>query len=228
MKRYYQLPAIAIFFFYFSSNAQVFRKKIIHAGESVSDASYYLFPSFAYAAVKLKSGTLNSKMNFNLLLCQMQFINVDNDTLVISSPENIDSIQLNNNVFFFNNGYYQVLGSSDSVKLAVLRKVSYVPIKIGALGLPNYSGTGEQTYTSVVATVGEKKLIMSEDVEVTSETDYLLITNGTQFNKVNKEAFIKAFPQQEEKLRSYFKQYRVNFNKEGDLKKLFQFCSGTD
>jgi hypothetical protein len=101
----------------------------------------------------------------------MQFINRDNDTLAISSPENIGSIQLNNNVLFFNTGYYQVLASSDSVKLAVLRKVGYAPIKIGALGLPNYSGTGEQTYTSVVTTVGEKKLVMSEDVEVTCETD---------------------------------------------------------
>ncbi|HEX5152651.1 MAG TPA: hypothetical protein VFW07_14470 [Parafilimonas sp.] len=226
MKKSFQLAVIGLICFSFSARAQVYRKKIVHSGESISDRSYYLFPSFADATVKLKTGgSLSSKMNFNLLICEMQFINPGNDTLVISNPENVDSILFSKDVFFFNKGYYEILASANSVKLAVLRKVSYEPIKIGALGLPDHSGTGIQSYTSVVTYTGEKKLVMNEDVEVTSETAYFLIADSAAFNKANKAAFIKAFPEKEEFIREYLKQNKTDFNKEADLEKLFQFCT---
>jgi len=226
MKKSFPLAVIALFCFSFSLKAQVYRKKIVHAGETISDRSYYLFPSFTDATVKLKTGgSLSSKMNFNLLICEMQFISPGNDTLVISNPENVDSILFSNNAFFFNKGYYEILSSIDSVKLAVLRKVSYEPIKIGALGLPDHSGTGIQSDTSVVTYTGERKLVMNEDVEIASETAYFLITDSAAFNKANKASFVKAFPEKEELIRDYLKQNKIDFNKETDLEKLFEFCA---
>jgi len=226
MKKCFQLVAIALICFSFSVKAQVYRKKIVHSGERISDLSYYLFPSFTDAKVKLKTGgSLSSKMNFNLLICEMQFINPGNDTLVVSNPENVDSILFNSNAFFFDKGYYEILGSANSVKLAVLRKVSYEPIKIGALGIPDNSGAGIQSYTSVVTYTGERKLVMNEDVEITSETAYFLISDSAEFNKANKSAFIKAFPGKEENIRAYQKQNKIDFNKEADLEKLFKFCT---
>ena len=225
MKSFFQLTVIAVICFCFSAEAQVYKKKTIHSGESISDLSYYLFPSFTDATVKLKKGgSLNSKVNFNLLICEMQFIGPNNDTLTISNPENVDSILLNNNTFFFNKAYYQIVESANGVRLAVLRKVSYQPIKIGALGLPNYSGTGIQSYTSFVTSTGDKKLVMNEDVEITSETAYFLINGNEEFNKANKTFFTKAFPGSEEKIDAYLKQNKVDFNKQADLQKLFQFC----
>jgi hypothetical protein len=226
MKKYCLLPIIAVLCFCFSAKGQVYHKKTIHSGESISDLSYYLFPSFSEATVKLKNGgAFKSKMNFNLLICDMQFIDPKNDTLVISNPENIDSILFDKNVFFFNKGYYQVFASVAQFKVAVFRKVTFQPIKIGALGLPNYSGTGIQSYTSVITSTGEKKLVMNEDVEITSETAYFLITNDKEFNKANKDAFIKAFPGSKEKIQAYLKQNKVDFNKDADLEKLLQFCT---
>jgi hypothetical protein len=226
MKKSFPLAVIALFCFSFSLKAQVYRKKIVHAGETISDRSYYLFPSFTDATVKLKTGgSLSSKMNFNLLICEMQFISPGNDTLVISNPENVDSILFSNNAFFFNKGYYEILSSANAVKLAVLRKVSYEAIKIGALGLPDHSGTGIQSDTSVVTYTGERKLVMNEDVEITSETAYFLITDSEAFNKASKAAFIKAFPEKEELIRDYLKQNKIDFNKEADLEKLFKFCT---
>ena len=40
-------------------------------------------------------------MNFNMLLCDMQFIDPKGDTLEISKTEDIDSIQFKNAVFYF-------------------------------------------------------------------------------------------------------------------------------
>jgi len=66
---------------------------------------------------------------------------------------------------------------------------------------------------------------MNEDVEITSETAYFLIADSAEFNKANKTAFIKVFPEKEEDIRAYLKQNKIDFNKEADLEKLFQFCT---
>ncbi len=154
----------------------------------------------------------------------MQFIDPHNDTLAISNPENVYSILLNNNIFFFDKAYFQVIESSNGVKLTVSRKVSYQAIEIGALGLPNYTGSGIQGYTSFVTSTGDKKLVMNEDVEITSETAYFLINHNKEFDKANKPSFIKAFPHSEEKIGTYLKQNKIDFNKQADLQKLFVFC----
>ncbi len=225
MRKGFLLTAIIIVCFCFSSAAQVYVTKTIHSGESIPDVSSYLFPSFTDATVKLKNGgRLTSKLNFNLLISDMQFIGPDNDTLSITNADNIDSILLNNAVFFFNQGYYEIVASADTVKLAILRKTTYQAITIGALGLPNHTGTGIKSYTSFLTYVGEKKLVMNEDIEATSETTYYLITNGTVFNKANKTSFIKVFPGKEKNIQAYLKQAKTDFNKQADLEKLFQFC----
>jgi hypothetical protein len=69
------------------------------------------------------------------------------------------------------------------------------------------------------------KGVMNEEVEITSETAYFLITDSAVFNKANKAAFIKTFPEKEELIREYLKQNKIEFNKETDLEKLFQFCA---
>jgi hypothetical protein len=100
MKLYILLAVI--FFQNFSVGAQVTERKIIHAGDNLSDYFTYRFPSFEEATVLFKNGgTLKYKMNFNMLLFSMQFIDPQGDTLEIAKPETIDSIRLNNSTFFF-------------------------------------------------------------------------------------------------------------------------------
>ena len=126
MRAYFQLPAITLLCICSLAKGQAYQRTTIHAGESISSLSYYLLPSFTNATVKLKSsGRLVSKMNFNLLICEMQFIGPGNDTLSIAKPEDVDSIVLGTNIFFFNEGYYEIFASAGNIKLAVLLKVSY-------------------------------------------------------------------------------------------------------
>ncbi|SFP67588.1 hypothetical protein [Parafilimonas terrae] len=227
MKKHFQLIAFITLYCCNSCFAQTSEKKTVKAGESLSSISYYLFPGFSDAIVKLKDGnTLKSKMNFNLTICQLEFISPQGDTLVIAEPSAVDSIYCNNEVFFFaNNIYYQVIASAGAIKLAVERTASYVPVKIGALGLPDHVGSGIETYKSFFLYTGLKTLVASEDVEITVRTTYVLVTGNTQFNRANKNSFIKAFPANEQKIKTYLKQNRVSFDKAGDLEKFFLFCA---
>ncbi len=208
-------------------HAQVYQRKTLNSGESISDKSYYLFPSFINGTVKFKKGgSLVAKLNFNLLISVMQFINEKNDTLEISKPNEIDSIIIEGHSFFFNNGYYEVLASGDSVKLVVLRKSSCMPVKTGAMGLTDHIGAGNQTVTSLETYLGERKLTMSEDVEVTEEADYLLVNANGEMIKADKTGFKEFFPAKADDIQSYIKHHKIKFSKEEDIQKLFGYCVG--
>lgn len=215
----------SILFISFAGYAQTYTKKTVYSGESIVDKSYFLFPSFENAAVKMKNGgSMVYKMNFNLLICAMQFIDTNNDTLVIAKPAEVDTITLNDQQFYFNDGYYQVLTNTDSAKLVVLRTASYDALKIGALGLPSHSGSGIQSYSTLETYLGERKLTVNEDVEVTDETNYFLINNSGEKIKADKAGFIKFFPAKASSISSYLKQNNIKFSKAPDLIKLFNYC----
>lgn len=205
--------------------AQVYEKTTVHAGANLSEASYYLFPSFTDATVKLKKGELISKMNFNLLICQMQFINEHGDTLNIARPADIDTIALDSSLFFYKDeGYYEIFAAADFVKLAVVRKVSYEALKNGAFGLASHSGAGIESYTSFISQSGEKQLVLNEDVNILKETTYFLIDSNGEKLKANKSNFLKLFSKDKQLIEAYLKQSKFNFDKQSDLKKLFHFC----
>jgi hypothetical protein len=218
------LTAILLVSFLISLKAQVYDKKTVHAGQSLAEVSYYLFPSFRDAKVQFKKGgELVSKLNFNLLICQMQFIDPKGDTLNLARPDDIDEIDFDSTSFFYNEGYYQVLADIDGTRLAVLRKVSYEPIKIGALGLRNHSGTGTEEEGSFVHKSGDKEL--NEDVDITKETTFFLIAGNGEIIRANRSGFLKVFSKNSQSIKTYIKENKPDFNKESDLKKLFRFCT---
>ncbi len=218
------LTAILLISFLTSITAQVYDKKTMHAGESLSDVSYYLFPSFRDATVKFKKGgELVSRLNFNMLICQMQFISPKGDTLNLSRLDDIDEINFDSTTFFYDEGYYQVLAKDDIADLAVLRKVSYEPVKIGALGIRNHSGTGTEGYGSFLDNSTEKKLTLNEDVDITRESTFYLIAPNGGKTKANRAGFLKIFSKNSQPSKTYIKENKPDFNKESDLKKLFDF-----
>lgn len=226
MKKYFSLTTILILSIFSTGKAQVYDKKTMHAGESLSEVSYYLFPSFKVATVKFKNGgELVSQLNFNMLICQIQFIDPKGDTLNLAKLEDIDEIDFDSTSFFYNQGYYQVVSKSDIADLAILRKVSYEPVKIGALGLRNHSGTGTEGYGSFLDNSTEKKLTLNEDVDITRQTTFFLLTANGEKTKANRSGFLKIFSKNNQLIKTYIKESKPDFNKENDLKILFNFCT---
>lgn len=91
----------------FSAAGQLLEKHTFHKGEVLADNFTYRFPLFEEATVLFKDGsTAVSKMNFNTLLCQMEFINDKGDTIEVAKPSVIDSIRFRNSTFFFKKIYF--------------------------------------------------------------------------------------------------------------------------
>ena len=198
----------------------MYEKRTVHAGESLPEVFYYLFPSFTAATVKFKNnGELVSQMNFNMLICQMQFIDPKGDTLNVAKLADIDAITFDSVSFFYDKGYYEIVATANAVQLAVLRKASYEAVKIGALGIRNHSGAGVEDYSSFLVEATRRKLTINEDIDITLETSFSLMAGNGDLVKANKAGFLKLFSNNDDAVKNYIQENKPNFNRENDLKK---------
>lgn len=200
---------------------------IVHVGDSLSKFYTYLFPSFEDATVKMRDGrSFVYKMNFNTVLCGMQFINSKGDTLVITNAEEIDSILLDSCSFIydFKKGYFQILATSGKLNLAVYRQCTYQPVAYGAMG-SNGSSVNVEMANSISNRQGTAPLTLNEDIYLLKHTNYVLYYLGGETEDVGKSTFSRIYKGDKKSFDKFIKANKIDFNKQGDLEKLFQFCT---
>ena len=205
--------------------AQVFERKTLKAGQNWYEFVYYLFPAFTDGIVKIKNGgQATPKMNFNMMLCQMQFIGPHGDTLSFTNPEEIDSIRLNSKSFFYRKFDFEILSGFGSVSLVVSRTVNYNPVKIGAMGFRT-QGASIDSYATLTEQNDTKQLILNVDVDMALESTYFLMQKNGEMAIANKSNFLKLFGENKPGIEGYLRTNKINFNKESDLMGLLEFCA---
>lgn len=208
-----------------AAHAQSYDKKILKAGDDLSAKSYYLFPSFKDATVTLPQGKLVSKMNFNLLTYQLQFIDGKGDTLNLAKPAEVSRVAFDSVYFFYaDEGYYKAGNTAAPVQLLVHRKASFNPVKVGAFGVQQHNGGGIAAFEALVTRTGDHQLMVNEDIEILQSTAYYLQGQGSEKLKANKSAFVKLFPEKKELIETTIKANKINFNKEADVELLLKTC----
>lgn len=229
------LKTRVLFFMMLAFLSQVYgqeqEKIVIKSGNDVSEvlSSYgmYRFPAFTDGLVTFRnSARATGKMNYNVYLGLIQFINSKGDTLAISNPETIDSAAVNNKIFYYRDGYCQEVEDYGNFKLVMKQQVRFTPVKLGALGLPA-NGTGAQTYESMsTPQVVNSKLSFNEDIIVVKKTIYLLFYKKYLQESATVKGFINLFPAFKERIQAFVKDNKINFSKQDDLKKIAAFCAG--
>ena len=210
-----------------AARSQVYEKTIVHAGDSISNHYSYVFPFFQNATIKFRDGrTFVYKMNFNTVLCDMQFINPKGDTLVVTNAELIDSILMDSCSFIYDyqKGYFQILRVSDAARLAVHRQSTYEPVQIGGMGESKSSG-GVEMINTVTGRQGAFPLVLNQDIYVLKKTSYLVIDKSGATENAGKAAFMKIYGGDKKSFDQFVKANKIDFNKQGDLEKLFHFCT---
>ena len=212
----------------FSLYGQVTETIKVKAGEDMSAAlsthGLYKFPGFTDGTVLFKDGSsTKAKMNFNVFINEIVFINNSNDTLAIGNRELVDSIKLDSNVFYYNRGYFLVVKDYGDTKLVRREKLNFENVKVGAFGLPN-RGVSIDNYTTVTQQSTVYQLIVNEDVIIKKETLYLLTYKKFRSAKANLPGFVTAFPALKNEVQTFAESNDINFKKEADLKKMVQFC----
>ena len=214
----------------FFAQAQVTEKVTVKAGEDLeavlSSHGMYRFPSFKNGIVALRDGsTAGARMNFNIFLGEIQFIDPKGDTLVIADPETIDSIAIDTSLFYYKKGYLQVIANYNAAKLVMKQKIEFRPVKIGAYG--NQSpGASIENYGRATTTpyINNNHLTLNEDIIVIKETSYSLIYKKYREAAATRSGFLTAFPDNKKRIDDYLTVNKIDFKNEGDLRKLLFIC----
>src|SRR4030095_12622094 len=112
----------------------------IKTGDKVEDVltpgDIYHFPQFIKGEVFFKDDRkATAKMNYTRLFDQMLFINSKGDTLALANEKTIKFIALDQDTFYYEEGYIRIIEDKDLVKLA--EKQAWVVADIRKIGTHN-------------------------------------------------------------------------------------------
>src|SRR5689334_22666870 len=88
---------------------------IIKAGQTINknmpQNQVFYYPSFLPARVVFKDKkTASGKMNYNLLVDEMQFVNENGDTLAVTNEALIKEVQFAADTFYYDNHFLRLVG----------------------------------------------------------------------------------------------------------------------
>ena len=203
---------------------------IIKAGtsfnESVSITDLCEYPQFVYGKVFFKTGDSSiAKFNYHRFLDEMQFIDFKGDTLKITNAPTIKLIRIDNDVFYYDDGYVKLIKDANGIKLAVKKTLTVTgKNKVGGYDMASPT-TSIDTYSTLMANNSIYKLVPKEDITLTKKTQYFFGDKYNRFFWATKKNLLRQFSKQSTALNSYLKENNVNFNSREDLEKLLQFLA---
>jgi hypothetical protein len=216
---------------YSDLSAQDSTHVIVKTGEKIEDvlksSDIFFYPQFVYSKILFKDGKVaDPYMNYNRLYDQMLFITEKGDTLALSDVKNIEYIVNDWDVFFYNGGYLRLVADDTIIKLAEKQIWEVADVrKMGTFNTP--------TNTVAITSVGyfsdgrdaakSKELIMNAETLLRKETQYYFGDKYNHFVRASKKKLLDLFPKEEQRIESYLKENKVNFDKKDDLEKLSQF-----
>lgn len=141
----------------------------------------YHYPEFTSGIIYFKDGNAPSAMlNYNFLNGEMQFIAPKGDTLTIDNEKTIKLIMINDDSFYYDKAYLELIMANTAVKLAVKQRINVIATqKIGAYNQAS-GASSISSYTTFSAGPKSFKLNVRQDVLLSKETTYYL---GDEFNR---------------------------------------------
>jgi hypothetical protein len=203
---------------------------IIKAGtsfnESVSITDLCEYPQFVYGKVFFKTGDSTiARFNYHRFLDEMQFIDFKGDTLKITNAATIKFIRINNDVFYYDDGYVKLIKDTNGIKLAAKKTLTVTgKNKIGGYDMASPT-TSIDSYSTLMADKSIYKLVPKEDVTLTKKTQYYFGDKYNRFFGATRKNLLREFSKQSAALNSYLKENHINFNSREDLEKLLQFLA---
>ena len=196
--------------------------------EGLTSAEIYHYPQFTKGEVFFKDGTkASAKMNYTRLFDQMLFIDRKGDTLALANETTIKFIALDQDTFYYDEGYIRIIGDNHSVKLA--EKQIWAVADIRKPG-PHNTSTSTIGVTSVRTfrqgnDVVRNHLTLDEDIVLRKEIWYYFGDEYNDFVRAGKKGLFELFNKKQRSIENYLKENKVNFDKKDDIEKLFQFVS---
>ena len=197
--------------------------------KTLSVRQKYLHPEFRTGHVWYTTGqAATARLNYNLLLGEIQFIQPTGDTLSLADEYNIKHVTIQTDTFYYapKNGYLRVTASYHPVKLAVKQSlINLSAYKVGAYDQATAVSAIRQYSTYTDQNGQTRNLKQKGDLLLAKAETFFLIDQNNRFYVAKKAAFLIVFRNRRAEIIKYLKANAIDFNKETDLKKLLQFCS---
>ncbi len=216
-----------------AQNTDKFRVKSGEEAEKNIPASYkYRYETFRNGSVSFYDGrSATARLNYNVLLGEMQFVDLTGDTLSLADEQAIQHIRIEENTFYLDPkyGYLEVVAQYPAVKLALHQSFATVSKEkkgaydqsTGASSIKNYN-----SYAS--GNTRLQKLEPDGDVLIAREVTYFLVDENKRVFRANKSNVLKIFSKHKKAVSTYLDEKDVDFDKEEDIRQLLQFCSELD
>jgi hypothetical protein len=191
-------------------------------GEALLHNGLYQYPAFKQAEVHYKNGSSGSGLlNYNRLTGEMQFIDAKGDTLALINEDEIATISIGKDTFYYSQGYLQQIDDF-TVRFARMTMLEQTNRqRIGAYGQPNAAAV--TTHTSVATNQGFKDIVPQEILTFQEKSIYYIGDRFGRFKPLNKKTLLNFYSKKEGAVSDYLKANPVNFVQEEDVMRLIGF-----
>ncbi len=200
----------------------------VKPGESANKALpadvQYHYPQFTQGTVFFRDGTAsNATLDYNLLSGEMQFIAPKGDTMAVSNEATIKYILIDSDTFFYDKTFLKLIDGNATAKLAQKEVLVIGDVKkSGGYGLLS-SSSSITTISSINSNGRVTKLTENKQIILSKKVTYYIGDAYNHFLPTSKKNIIKLFGKKQAAIEQYFKDNKVLFNNEEDLKALIKF-----
>src|SRR5215204_3682283 len=228
MKKLLLLVSCLVFFVAhsFAQSSDIVRIKVGEdPAKKFSPYGFYRFPTFSEGVAVFKhGGTTTAKFNYHLLNEEMQFIATNGDTLALADPFSIKYITVDSSLYYYSDGYVEVIENSEPLKLARKLRLGTKWEKIGAYGQPSPSGSIRTPNRIILGNTVGTNLTLNQDIVIQKDYTYFWLDKYGTVLKATKANLLKFLPPDTKGIvEDYLKKNNIDFRKESDLRKLFQY-----
>ena len=187
----------------------------------------YRFSSFSEGSIVFRNGIISSaRLNYNVSLDELHFINENGDTLALADPASISFVNLRGSRFYYDKGFLQTIDtlSANGVVLAFKQiLIAQQQRKYGAYDIVE-PHEGIRTVNFYTGNGQSYKLGGDEKIVVTAREFYFFGDMYGHFVKASKENILLHFAGKQPAIKEFIKANHTNFNDLRDLLPLMAFC----
>ncbi|MDR0295549.1 MAG: hypothetical protein LBH91_05085 [Prevotellaceae bacterium] len=184
-----------------------------------------LFPEFKGALVYLKGSRTQALMNLNILSGKLMFVDKNNDTLALANEQDVVLVAFDDRKFIPTfKGFVEMIANAEDTILGLKTSLHHV-------GNKKYGAYGMQANTSAIDNINtvETSYVKHGDINTLAKAGFdkkklFYIVIGKRCQIANQGAFLKVFAKKKNQIKEYLQQNSVDFSKEEDLVRLFNFC----
>lgn len=208
--------------------AQTKKTFTVNAGQKVVEAipvnEIYSHPEFTLGTVRLKDGSeAVVKLNYNSVFGEIQYIDPKNgDTLSLAEERNIKFVAIEKDTFYFDEVWLQFVAGNSTLKMAKKRLLEMTnKEKLGAMEVPGFGAI--ETFTKFTGSQHMRDLVAKEKLTFSEHVTYYFGDRFNRFSQANKRGLLKMYSKREKELEKWLDETKIDFSKEADLNKLFNY-----